>query len=745
MMDNQRSRESSLGRSRAPRASEGEPAPHYLDLVKILWRRRLLVALTLLGAWVLAAVLYFVVPPVYESTAKLLVIKKSHHSVTSVGQGDSEFETNLSVHQSLINSPAIIQGAIDEEQLLALPSLQHEELPVELITDSLFVEREQPEGQQDNNSAILSLAYRSTSADDCPQVLEALIDSYQGFLNRIHRFDNEATREVYLRWKQEVQKDLDEKTNQYALLKAGAARLGVTERNSLEVPHSRLAEVERERVVQSVRRAELAKKLEVLTDGRKRGLSAQALAELASRWMPAPTSRTFLQDQLHALSEQEQLLLSKFGQEHPEVAAIRKRIQKLQQQMVSANTVPTNRTDPLALEESLRQELAVTTEVETALTNMVGEARGELSKSVQYFEKAELLRSEISLNRELYREIVRQLQAIDLVKDANVYNAEIIAQPKLGEKVIPSAPVLGIILTALGLVVGCGLAFLAESVDTSLRNPQQIHQQIGVAVMGQIPRFRARKGESTGESPIKNSLDTRVRVVHQADSAAAEAYHSLRTSLYFGAQDAQILAVTSPDPGDGKSTLVANLAASMAQAGKSVLLVDADFRDPSLHAIFGLQNERGLQSILDSDADPQSVIQSTAVPRLSVLPAGPSARNPAELFLRSKFNELLESCRRDFDYVLLDCTSVLGKTDACVIAPQVDAVLLTVLAASDLARVARAAETLESLHANLLGVVMNGVPDRLVREFGVFPVEPIESGHNAAPQSDRPATVRASS
>jgi non-specific protein-tyrosine kinase len=198
--------------------------------------------------------------------------------------------------------------------------------------------------------------------------------------------------------------------------------------------------------------------------------------------------------------------------------------------------------------------------------------------------------------------------------------------------------------------------------------------------------------------------------LREPSSSAAEAYRTLRTNLLFSSLDRPLhtLLVTSTAPDEGKSTTVANLAVTMAQAEQSVLLVDCDLRRPSLHTLFGRPNEQGLtSSILDTEAPP--AIQETGVPGLRLLTSGPLPPRPADLLGSKRMEALIARLRGAADIVLFDTPPVVAVTDAAVLAPRVDGVLLVLQAGHtrrDRAREAR--QRLEKVKAHIVGVVLNG-------------------------------------
>jgi capsular exopolysaccharide synthesis family protein len=189
----------------------------------------------------------------------------------------------------------------------------------------------------------------------------------------------------------------------------------------------------------------------------------------------------------------------------------------------------------------------------------------------------------------------------------------------------------------------------------------------------------------------------------------------VRTSLYFSVNGAKhkVVQVTSPNMGDGKTTLATNLAVSIAQSGQRVVLVDADFRRPRVHKVFGVSATTGLASVIAGDADLTDAIRPSGIDNLFLLPCGPIPGNPAELLTQPRFQELLEVLRDRFDFVLIDTPPLLLVTDPCVVAPRVDGVILTVrVARHGRPQAERANEILATLGVTLLGVVVNGVGRR---------------------------------
>jgi len=207
--------------------------------------------------------------------------------------------------------------------------------------------------------------------------------------------------------------------------------------------------------------------------------------------------------------------------------------------------------------------------------------------------------------------------------------------------------------------------------------------------------------------------DTRRLVVHDDPKAvSSEAFRTLRTNLQFASPDAKLetILITSSAPEEGKSTVCSNLAVSIVQTGKDVILVDCDLRKPTVHKIFGLNNAVGLTSVLTGQVAVEDALQKTHCEGLSVLTAGPVPPNPAELLQSNVMQEVLKKLKLMGDQVLLDAPPVLPVADSMILSTYVDGVVLVIASRQVPREIAlRAKELLQNTNARLLGVVLNQV------------------------------------
>lgn len=206
---------------------------------------------------------------------------------------------------------------------------------------------------------------------------------------------------------------------------------------------------------------------------------------------------------------------------------------------------------------------------------------------------------------------------------------------------------------------------------------------------------------------------------HDSLSPIAEAYRAIRTNLQFTGADKVIktISFTSALPGEGKSTTIANLAIALGQDEKRVLLIDADLRRPVMHRRFGVAN-RGLSNCFADDLALADIIQHDVYPNLDLVTSGPVPPNPSELLSSTKMEKLLAGVQASYDYILIDTPPVLVVTDAAVIGSKADGTVLVVGSGDVSPDDAQAAKSLlEKAHTNILGVVLNKVPQKSRKHY----------------------------
>ena len=261
---------------------------------------------------------------------------------------------------------------------------------------------------------------------------------------------------------------------------------------------------------------------------------------------------------------------------------------------------------------------------------------------------------------------------------------------------------LAIIIGAMG---GVGLAFLFEYLDDTIKSDTDIESLSDLLLLGNIPKVENANKESWHKMDLLVHLSPRDPV--------AEAYRAIRTSIIFSATEERPLkciVITSPGPQDGKTTTLCNLGISMAQLRKKVLLVDGDLRKPRLHDIFGGDNNIGLSSFLCGQADLGKLVQKTDIENLFLVKGGPHPPNPSELIESNKLKEFVKEVKKEFDFVLFDSPPVNVVTDAIILSPITDGVILVAESGKTPKRaLLRIMPILKNAKARLIGIILNKV------------------------------------
>jgi capsular exopolysaccharide synthesis family protein len=252
-----------------------------------------------------------------------------------------------------------------------------------------------------------------------------------------------------------------------------------------------------------------------------------------------------------------------------------------------------------------------------------------------------------------------------------------------------------------GLVLGVGFAFPRERMDDRIHGRAQLEAAVGAPVLAVVPKVPG----------WRKRAQTKLVTTSASGSPAAEAYRSLRTNLQFISRDGsvRVISVTSPHAGEGKTTTVANLATTLALTGKRVMALSADLRKPRLHRFFGLDNEKGLSSVLAGQAELGEVARRVeGLDSLRIITSGPVPPNPAELLSSDDMESVLRHLSSSADYVVIDTPPALVVSDAMIVAPRVDGVVVVVDADETTGGAAsHAIDQLEQVGGNVIGSVLN--------------------------------------
>ncbi len=391
-------------------------------------------------------------------------------------------------------------------------------------------------------------------------------------------------------------------------------------------------------------------------------------------------------------------LAKTFGRNYPQLQAEQAKLDDLKSRLnsevqrtlasIRADYEAARRTENFLKEEADRQKR---------------EVEGLQQKLVQH----NILKRDLQTNVQLYQALLARMKEASVASTMVTSNAAIIqyAEPPL-EPYKPNKPLNLALAVLVGLMGGVGLAFFTEYLDNSIKTAEELERVYRLPSLGVVPLLNNHHPRTDSNGDRQLALTT----YSQPTSILGEAVFHLRTSLLLsmsGRPPATIL-VTSPNPGEGKTTLAINLASAMLLGYNKVLVIDADLRRSGVHQTFEAPLAPGLSNYLAGSGEAADIVKETPVQNLYIIPAGPKPPHPVQLLSSTALWDLLEKLRRDFPYIVIDTPPLLGFADARMIASMVDGVLLLVKHHQTSREAGKLAiQLLTQTQANILGVVLN--------------------------------------
>lgn len=321
------------------------------------------------------------------------------------------------------------------------------------------------------------------------------------------------------------------------------------------------------------------------------------------------------------------------------------------------------------------------------------------------------LKLDTEINHDLYKSMLEYLYQIRIAEfsifpDIKIVEKAIVADLK--KPVSPSKMLNSIVGIFLGLMFGLGLGFLLDYLDDTIKSQDDI-KKTGETLLGFVPKYKQKRNLLiSGKSP---------------KDPVCEAYRSIRNSIIFSSLDKPInsLVVTSPIANEGKTIIACNLAISMTYEGKKVLLFDADYRIPSIHNQFDLQNHIGSTSILTDNANFDEAIQESGIENLSILSTGPIPPDPAQMIESNKMKVLINDLTSRFDIVIIDSSPMLVSNDAVVLAGISDAVIsITESHRETYSIFNQARDIFERANIKPLGIILNKLPVSRMNKYNYY-------------------------
>ena len=695
----------------------GKTADLYnLDVLDIVRRKFPLILFFVLLGIGLSTLYYFKAPKKFESTAKIFVDEKNAPTMNS---DNSSFvkDENVEKYLEILKSTKILQPAIERGNFYNMHLFAD-------CNDVLFELREGEDftvtpADVKSDSGVIRLSFAGNTPQECQKVLESVIDSFDQHIKSTTRniggenasFVQRAETKWLSRLK-DVEKEIESLMVRPELLNVEGKVINPYQMD-LSLLRNDLHELRSQR---SQAMARLRKVQEDQALGRS---SDDLITEIMlDESDVSDNSYARVNSQLLDLRVEEQDLLNEYGDDHPELKSIRRKIDTVEQMLQrelsamrggrgKANASPDLVADFIQkTERQVSLLIAGEKQIEDEVTKIQQKSMGVTS----LVEKLNALQRERERLETGYYALIEQMSEVNALKEHLWRNLSVLDPPSAAEEV---APKLGICLAAglmLGSLLGLGFAAFKDMAEKTFRSSDDVGAMLDTRVIGHVSLFqKIRAGKRNAKFP---EVQSEIVTIHQPAVQASESYRAIRTSIFFQSQEknAKIIQVTSPAPGDGKSTTCANLAASIAQSGRRVLLLDADMRKPTQHKMFGLSKDLGLSSVITGESTAMEVVQSVIPDYLSVVSAGPIPSNPAELLTSARFAAILKEYREAFDYVIVDTPPMLAVTDPSIICGHADIVFMVMRIRNGVRTNAlRSKEIIDSMGIELGGVIINGL------------------------------------
>lgn len=407
----------------------------------------------------------------------------------------------------------------------------------------------------------------------------------------------------------------------------------------------------------------------------------------------ADQSLQFLNAQILKAEQNIDELSKKYGEKHPVMIKVTGEFEilKSKRQKGIARII-----------ESIKNQYELARANEDNIRKLFSSVKGEAISVNEKFVQYSVLKRESDTNQQLYDILMKKIKEQSITEELQTVNVWIIEEARTPQS--PSKPnkmrniLIGIIT---GLLGGIGLAFFSDYLDNTVSNPDVAEKKLGYPVLGVIPFYE------------DVDRDAENGILKGQQSALSESYKAVRTSILLSAAEhpPKTLLITSMVPEEGKTFTSVNLALVLAQAGYSVLLLDADMRKPRLHKIFSLENTKGLSTYLAGVSDLRIHENCTdAVSNLSIITSGPIPPNPSELLVAGKLSDMLQRLSEKFDFIVCDSPPILTVTDGLILSKAVNSTIIVSWAGKttyDFLR--RGFRSLNDIQAQVTGMVINAL------------------------------------
>ena len=631
-----------------------------------------------------AVIKFFTTPPVFVSTAHMWETEKLDLPV----QGFSEnSETYFGTLNDVLRSGTMRQNALALMMASGTNDIVRDKsgnpIAVQVYVTSA------------PKSSVFTLQAISANPAFTPAYLNALMTAYREYMRTVRKQVSGDTLASISEQVQKLERDL--KTDQDALTQFEQTNNYEVLQQENQVAASYLAKLRTELADYELQArlldAVALEKGSVLpgTTNQMPGQLFESLQGSGASGSPASQSQSTYQD-LQMLKFQRERLSKYLRPEHPKIINLDKQI--AQSQKLIDLYYDSNKKQIDTAKEALDIKME-------SVKKSIAEWEDKVSFANSRIADAERLKANVARNQGIVDRLEAMLQNVDIGRSIDQSTIAVLEPASPATRSYQDAKSNLTMSIFGGFMGGIAIIFLISLRDDRIISMVEVSEKIGDNVVGQVPEI----GKATVDKPVAllESNDSRHML--------AESYRSLRSALVYlsmGADHPKTILITSAIPNEGKSTVAANLARTIAMGGSRVLLVDADMRRGELHALLGLKLEPGLTNVLRQPDLIEAAIQISSLPNLSFLSRGGGVHSPGDLLLNPACDQLLSRLREQFDYVIIDSCPVFAADDATTLAPKVDGSLFVVRSHFSRARIVNdALDLLYQRQAKVLGVILN--------------------------------------
>ena len=703
----------------------------FSDYMHIISRYKWLVSFIFVIVFIATAIYTARAPRIYKATAKVLIQENvgSDLLFTSFSNKASTKNNNIQILKSYPVMELAHHFLMQSTNYDTFPISQIEGSPVAYLQRGLSVDTER-------EADILIISFESTSSLEAKEAANAAASALMQQDTDYARIEFRSAREFLAEQLEENDRELrlaEEDLRSYKI-ESGISMLSRETEQLIEKSSELAAELsaaETELEVSNKHldflRVQLAKQDELLTDVNII-LTSPLLEKLKME---------IVKDQTEYVN---QLTRLEYSIEHPEMVARRRAIdnskQRLNDELKRITSVRAGSSDPLkfraALEEKISSaqiDLNIRETKVSALQKAVEEYNRKMSLLPDTeIELARLMRN-FHINEKTYMMLIEKYEEAKIVEKSKIGIIRLLEEALTPNRPIKPNKKMNILIgIVLGIGLGIGTALLLHSLDSKIRNFDDVKRYVEMPVLGTIPYVHVTDAEldeieqmiqkSTGDEKkdleiLQTQMESRIVSNYAPKSSAAESFRILRTNVTSKRKPGEplCLLITSSGPKEGKTTIHTNLATTLSQMDAKVILVDLDLRRPRVHSMFGIAKENGISDyLLDKTLELEPLIKKCSVPNLDIITSGYIPPNPSELLASARMDEAIAYLKMKYDYILCDAPPVIAVTDGMILAQKTDALILVVrVGQADKHVIKRAKELLNNVNVTIAGAVVNGI------------------------------------